>query len=165
MGAKPDLQSSGQSVVIERVVKVPHALAFEVWTSPRHLARWWGPRDEQGRDFSMASCEMDFRPGGSWRICIRSPGAEDYWQGGQYREITPPDRLVFTFAWERTGEAFPLTLVEVDFLQEGPDATRIRFRQSGLPPSERDGHASGWAECLDRLVEFLVAVQAREARP
>lgn len=164
MDANPDVQASGQQVVIERMVKVPRALAFEVWTSPRHLARWWGPRDEQGRDFSMASCEMDFRQGGSWRICIRSPGGEDYWQRGQYREITPPERLVFTFAWERGGEDFPDTLVEVDFLQEGADATRIRFRQSGLPPSERAGHASGWTECLDRLAEHLAAVQALEVR-
>lgn len=165
MDAKPDLQASGQQVLIERVVKVPRALAFEVWTSPRHLARWWGPRDERGRDFSMPSCEMDFRPGGSWRICIRSPSGEDYWQHGQYREIASPERLVFTFAWDRAGEDFPQTLVEVDFLQEGPDATRIRFRQSGLPPSERGGHESGWAECLDRLAEHLAAVQALEARP
>lgn len=165
MDAKPDLQASGQQVLIERVVKVPRALAFEVWTAPRHLARWWGPRDEQGRDFSMASCEMDFRPGGSWRICIQSPGGENYWQRGQYREITPPERLVFTFAWDRAGKDFPHTLVEVDFLPEGPDATRIRFRQSGLPQSERDGHASGWAECLDRLAEHLAAVQALEGRP
>lgn len=164
MDAKLDLQARGQQVVIERVVRVPPALAFEVWTSPRHLARWWGPRDEQGRDFSMASCEMDFRSGGRWRICIRSPGGEDYWQHGQYREITPPERLVFTFAWERAGETFPFTLVEVDFLQEGPDATRIRFRQSGLPQSEHDGHASGWAECMDRLTEHLAAVQAPEAK-
>lgn len=165
MDAKPDQQACGQQVVIERVVKVPRALAFEVWSSPRHLARWWGPRDEQGRDFSMPSCEMDFRPGGSWRICIRSPGGEDYWQHGQYREISSPERLVFTFAWDRAGEDFPQTLVEVDFVQEGPDATRIRFRQSGLPPSERGGHESGWAECLDRLAEHLAAAQALEARP
>ena len=165
MDAKPDLQASGQQLVVERVVKVPRALAFEVWPPRRHHARWWGPRDEQGRDFSMPSCQMDFRPGGSWRICIRSPGGEDYWQHGQYREITPPERLVFTFAWDRAGEDFPQTLVEVDFFQEGPDATRIRFCQSGLPPSERDGHASGWAECLDRLSEHLAAVQALAARP
>lgn len=164
MDAKPDQQDSGQPVVIERVVKVPRALAFEVWTSSRHLARWWGPRDERGRDFSMASCEMDFRPGGSWRICIRSPGGEDYWQQGQYREITPPERLVFTFAWDRAGEAFPLTLVEVDFHEEGPHVTRIRFRQSGLPQSERGGHESGWAECMDRLAGHLAAVQALEER-
>lgn len=165
MQAKLDLQASDQYLLLERVVNVPRALAFEVWTSPRHLARWWGPRDEQGRDFSMSSCEMDFRPGGSWRICIRKPSGEDYWQRGQYREITPPERLVFTFAWERVGEDFPQTLVEVDFLQEGPEVTRIRFRQSGLPRSERDGHASGWAECLDRLADHLAAVHPPEVQP
>lgn len=143
-------------LVLERVVRVPSRLAFEVWTSPDHLARWWGPRDEQGRDFTMPSCEMDFRPGGSYRICIRSPQGEEYWHAGEYREITPPRRLVFTFAWERTGESFPQTLVEVDFIEEGAQTTRIRFRQSGLPSaSERDGHASGWGECLDRLTVHL----------
>ena len=165
MDARRDAQASDQQLVLERVVNVPRALAFEVWTSPRHLARWWGPRDEQGRDFSMPSCEMDFRPGGSWRICIRKPSGEDYWQQGQYREITPPERLVFTFAWERAGEDFPQTLVEVDFLQEGPEVTRIRFSQSGLPRSERDGHAVGWAECLSRLADHLAALPRAEVRP
>jgi len=165
MAAKPNPSPGEHELVIERVLKVPRALAFEVWTSPQHLANWWGPRDEQGRNFTMPSCEMDFRPGGAYRICIRSPQGEDHWHSGQYREITRPERLVFTFGWERPGDAFAPTLVEVDFLEEGPQATRIRFRQSGLPSAaERDGHRSGWNECLARLAGHLAAARAQEAR-
>jgi uncharacterized protein YndB with AHSA1/START domain len=160
MTAALDPHASELALVLERVVKVPRPLAFEVWTSPEHLAHWWGPRDEEGREFSMPHCEMDFRPGGLFRICIRSPGGEEYWHSGQYREITPPERLAFTFAWERAGDSFPQTLVEVDFVEDGPAATRIRFRQSGLPSvSERDGHETGWGECLDRLVAHLDSAQ------
>jgi uncharacterized protein YndB with AHSA1/START domain len=156
MDAFVPIESDRHELILERVVRVPAALAFRVWTAPNHLVRWWGPRDEQGRDFTMPACEMDFRPGGFYRICIRSPQGEDHWHSGQYREITPPRRLVFTFTWERMGESFPQTLIEVDFIEEGAHTTRIRFRQSGLPSaSERDGHESGWGECLDRLAQHL----------
>lgn len=139
-------------LVITRVLDAPRELVFKLWTTPEHLAQWWGPRDDEGRDFSAPSIELDFRPGGAYRICIRSPQGDDYWHSGIYREIVEPERLSFTFRWEEEGA--PVTLVEVSLAEHGPGRTMLTFRQSGLPSAEsRDGHEGGWKECMDRLGE------------
>ena len=78
---------------ITRVFDAPRELVFQAWSDPKHVMSWWGPRG-----FTMMSWTMDFRPGGAWRGCIRSPEGLDYWSQGVYREIVPPERLVFTFA-------------------------------------------------------------------
>ncbi|MFL6664313.1 MAG: SRPBCC domain-containing protein [Rhizobacter sp.] len=139
-------------LVITRVLDAPPERVFALWASPEHLVRWWGPRDDAGRDFTTPSCEIDFRPGGQYRICIRSPRGRDLWQRGTYEEIVPPERLVFTFAWDNPGEPSPLTRIEVRFDAEGAQRTRMTFRQSGLPTAaERDSHRAGWQQFVERL--------------
>lgn len=157
---------SGYALTITRTLNVPRALAFEVWTTPEHLARWWGPRDETGRDFTTPFCEVDFRPGGAYRVCIRSPQGDDYWQRGVYREIVEPERIVFTFAWERDGKVERNTLIEVTFDEAGPGRTLMTFRQSGLESeASRDGHRVGWTQLIDRFADRLdEVVAARSAQ-
>ena len=148
--------ADAHELIITRLLNVPRALAFSVWTSPEHLVRWWGPRDSSGRDFTTPSCEIDFRPGGHYRICIRSPKGQDLWQRGTYREIVEPERLSFTFAWENDGVADAITLIEVSFDEQGADKTLMRFRQSGLPTAtSRDEHLVGWEQFADRLAAYL----------
>ena len=57
-----------RTLVIERVFDAPPGLLFQVWTKPEHVIQWWGPNN-----FTLPFCEMDFRPGGSYRYCMRSP--------------------------------------------------------------------------------------------
>ncbi|WP_341677522.1 SRPBCC domain-containing protein [Niveibacterium sp. SC-1] len=141
-------------LVITRAFKVPPALAFSVWTSREHLVRWWGPRDETGVDYSTPHCESDFRPGGRYRICIRSPQGKDSWLGGEYREIEPPGKIVLTFQWEADGH--PMTLIELRFEDDGAGGTRFHFRQRGLPDAaSRDMHEIGWNRWADRLRDYL----------
>jgi uncharacterized protein YndB with AHSA1/START domain len=131
-------------LVIERLIEAPPSLVFKVWTTPEHLAHWFGPKD-----FTAHSIRMDFRPGGAWSAVIRAPDGSDYPMGGLYREIVESRRLVFTFRW--TGEDDPETLVTVTFVEAG-DGTRLTFEQSPFDTVEsRDSHAEGWGECLDRL--------------
>ena len=144
----------GHELVLRRVLNAPRELAFRVWSSPEHLARWWGPKDESGQPFSAPSIEMDFRPGGRYRICIRSPPGQEHWHPRTDRQLLRPARVAFTFAWEEDGKAQPPTLVEVSFEEQGPGKTLLTFRHSGLPSAaSRDGHAGGWNGCLDRLVQ------------
>jgi len=152
----PPKLADSHELIITRLLDVPRALAFRVWTSPAHLVRWWGPRDSSGRDFTTPSCEIDFRPGGHYRICIRSPKGQDIWQRGTYREIVQPERLSFTFAWEKDGVADTVTLIEVSFDEQGAEKTLMRFRQSGLPTAKsRDEHQLGWEMFADRLATYL----------
>jgi uncharacterized protein YndB with AHSA1/START domain len=83
-----------RELVITRIFDAPRELVFSVWTRPEQVTRWWGPND-----FTLPVCEMDFRVGGSYKYCMRSPEGEDHWVWGEYREIAEPERIVFT--WER----------------------------------------------------------------
>ncbi|WP_018238274.1 SRPBCC domain-containing protein [Ensifer sp. BR816] len=138
------------ALTITRDLAAPRELAFEVWTTPAHLVRWWGPKD-----FTAPSIAADFREGGAWRSCIRSPEGQDYWAHGTYREIVPPSRIVFTFIWEE--EDAINTLITVTF-EEVAGGTRLTFHQAPFATVEsRDSHAEGWGECIDRLVAYVVA--------
>ena len=82
--------------------------------------------------------DMDIRPGGAFRFCMRSPQGTDYWKRGVYREIVEPERLVFTFAWEDAqGALGHETLVTVTFAAEGTQTRSIRFNRSAAPAGSR----------------------------
>src|SRR6266581_3309178 len=83
-----------RTLVVTRLLDAPCDLVFRMWTDPEHIARWWGP---QG--FTTTSLDMDLRPGGAYRSCMRSPEGRLLCRRGVYREIAPPERLAFTFAW------------------------------------------------------------------
>lgn len=138
-------------LLLEREFNASRDLIFEVWSEPKHLANWWGPSG-----FSMPSCELDFRVGGKYRICMRSPEGEDHWVRGEYKVIDEPQRLVFTWLRENPdGSIWCETLVEVSFESAG-DRTRFRMLQSGFESAaHRDEHRGGWSECLNRLADYV----------
>jgi uncharacterized protein YndB with AHSA1/START domain len=150
-GHSPIAEPAERVLVITRILDAPRSLVFKVWTKPKHMVHWLGPRG-----FATRSCEMDVRPGGTYRACIRSPEGQDYWMQGVYREIVEPERLVFTFAWENEkGEPGYETLVTVTFA-EHDGKTKLTFHQAVFESmAERDSHREGWSECLDRLEKYL----------
>jgi uncharacterized protein YndB with AHSA1/START domain len=141
-------------LVITRVLDAPRSLVFKVWTQPEHVVRWLGPKG-----FTAPSCEMDLRPGGAWRACIRSPEGTEHRMQGVYREVAPPERLVFTFAWEdEQGAAGHQTLVTVTFAEQD-GRTLLTVHQATFETVEsRDSHHGGWSECFDRLAEYLASL-------
>jgi uncharacterized protein YndB with AHSA1/START domain len=143
-----------QTLVISRVFDAPRDRVFKAWTDPRQAMRWMGPREHPVRHI-----EQDLRPGGAWRACLRAQASgEELWQGGVYREIHEPERLVFTFAWDRAGgERGPETLVSITF-DEHHGKTRMTFRQTVFETrASRDGHRQGWTSSFDRLQNYLAA--------
>ena len=98
-----DAGTADREIVITRVVDAPRELVWQAWTEPGHLGRWRGPRA-----FTNPTCELDLRPGGAYRLVMRSPDGVDYPLKGFYREIVAPGRLVLTMdcsehpdAWHR----------------------------------------------------------------
>src|SRR5712691_5788344 len=117
MGASDSAAAEGREreLTITRVFDAPRDLVFAAWTQPERAARWWGP---QG--FTTISCDMDVRPGGVWRRCMRSPDGTEHRKCGVYREIVEPERLVFTYADEDSeGNPGHETLVTVTFADLG----------------------------------------------
>jgi uncharacterized protein YndB with AHSA1/START domain len=142
---------------IARVFDAPRSVVYEVWTDVDHLRQWWGPKD-----FTTEDMEVDFRVGGRYRARIRDKQGKAYTMHGSYREITPPERLVFTHRWEEDdGTLSPDTSVTVTFEQVGAQ-TRLTFAQTGFESDkERDSHRGGWEELLDGLAGFLAHRRAR----
>ena len=140
-----------RELVITREFDAPRELVYQAWTDPKHAAQWWGPRDYPAR-----AIKMDVRPGGAWRHCLCSTETgNDLWHGGVFREVVPPERLVFTFAWEEEGERGLETLVTVTFADIG-GRTRMTLTQTPFQSDgERDGHQGGWNSTFDRLAEHL----------
>lgn len=148
--ARRDPEPIALSII--RIFDAPRALVFRAWSAPEHLARWFGPKN-----FTVPSVKTDFRQGGAWRACIRSPDGNEYGCSGAYTEIAEPDRLVFSFRWEE--EDALDTVVTVTFEDVG-GRTRLTFHQTPFRSVEdRDGHMEGWGECIDRLEAYVVAAK------
>jgi uncharacterized protein YndB with AHSA1/START domain len=145
-----DMSKAECSLVIERIFNAPREVVFAMWTEPRNLVRWYGPRGH-----SLSTCELDFRVGGKWRACISRGEQQEgnTWVWGVYREIVSPSRLVFSNSmdWHRYE-----TLVSIDFDDLGDGRTRMRFRQEAfLTAPDCDDHRWGWTGALDKLSERL----------
>ena len=83
---------SKDAVVIERTFDAPIDLIWQMWTDPEHFKKWYGP---QG--FTIPVADMDLRVGGKRTICMASPdGSMKMWTTGEFTEIEPTDRLVYT---------------------------------------------------------------------
>jgi uncharacterized protein YndB with AHSA1/START domain len=81
-----------REIVMTRIVAAPRHLVFDAWTKPEHVARWLlGPGGS-----TMPTCRIDLRVGGAWRYILHGPNGMKMGMKGVYREISPPDRLVFT---------------------------------------------------------------------
>lgn len=142
------------SLSLQRVFDAPRALVWKAWTTPETMVLWLGPVE-----WPAVSVAQDLRVGGEWRACLRSPDTgQDLWQGGVYREIVPPERLVFTFKWDESHEDGPPvdTLVTVEFAELPDGRTRMDFTHEGLKSEQSlTGHRHGWTSTFERLVAFL----------
>ena len=145
---------SDREIRMTRVFNAPRQLVFDAMTKPEHVRRWWGCL---GDGYSVPVCEIDLRPGGRWRFVNRHPKGEAAFHG-EYREITPPSRLVFTEIFEDFPDT--VSVVTTEFAEEG-DKTRMTATVQYPSKDVRDmviasGMSTGAGISYDRL-EDLVA--------
>jgi uncharacterized protein YndB with AHSA1/START domain len=160
---QPTLMMRSTDIAISRTFDAPRELVWKAWTKPECFKRWWGPKG-----FTAPVVAIDLRVGGTYLWSMRSPDGREYWNTGEYREIAPLERLVYTqhFA-EETGSVVPAsryglpgdwppeTMVTVMFEDRG-GMTRITLREAGIPVGQMHEMArAGWAESLDKLAEVL----------
>jgi uncharacterized protein YndB with AHSA1/START domain len=160
-----DTEPTARELVITRIFDAPRNIVFKAWSEPEHLMRWWGPHG-----FTCPVCEMDFRVGGRWRFCMRSPEGNEEWQQGVYREIVEPERIVFSYAFEAVAGASGLsgwtpghqTTVTVTFAVHEGNKTKLTVHQTNFDiVAVRDDHVRGWNEALDHLADYVVSDSAR----
>jgi len=157
-------QNTGEKeFVITRTFDAPRELMWKAWTDPESVKRWWGPKD-----FTSPVSKIDFRVGGSYLNCMRSPEGQDYWSTGVYREIVEPEKIVYTDSFSdaegnlvsasyygMSGD-WPLELLVTVTFEEHGGKTRLTLRHIGIPAGEnRDMAKAGWDESFDKLAEYL----------
>lgn len=147
VATQAEVSTGDRELTITRVFDAPRSLVFEAWTKPEHLTRWFCPNN-----FRVSSCEMDFRVGGKYRLCM-SGFDRDFWVSGEYREIVAPERIVFAGTLD-DGNA---VLTTVTFAELGAK-TRLTVHQTySLETDSTRGARQGWIETLEHLAEFLKA--------
>ncbi|HET6174898.1 MAG TPA: SRPBCC family protein [Gaiellales bacterium] len=145
---------SDRELAVTRFFAAPPALVFDAWTSPARIKDWMlGPDG-----WTMPVCDVDLRAGGAWRFAWRGPDGTELSMHGVYREVSPPERLVFTEAW---GGDWPETLNTVVLAGED-DGTRltctVQFVSTGARAAAfSTGMSQGMTQSLDRLAEQLAA--------
>jgi uncharacterized protein YndB with AHSA1/START domain len=142
-------------LLIRRTFRAPRELVFAAWTEPDHLKHWQGAP----KGMTVTPYESDIRTGGRYRISMRGSDGSEHWLQGVYREVVPPERLVFTHSWlDGEGKSQKETLVTVTF-EERDGKTELTLRQTGFSSeTSRDGHESGWSSALERLAEYLAGL-------
>ena len=137
---------------LTREFDAPRELVFKAMTDPALLSRWWGPRK-----YRTVVDEMDARPGGKWRMHNVGADGSDHAFRGEFREVTPPERIVWTFEYE------PLPghiSVETMVLTERDGRTLLTVRDQFSSKEDLDGMVnsgmeSGARESYERLDEVL----------
>ena len=150
---------SDREVRLTRLFDAPRHLVFEAMTKPEHITRWWGCLAE---GYSVPVCEVDLRPGGAWRFVNRTPKGEHAAFYGVYREVAPPERVVFTEFFE----PFPDTeSVVTAVLTDEHGKTRLTATVRYPSLDVRDmvlgtGMARGAGISYDRLEEVVARLEA-----
>jgi uncharacterized protein YndB with AHSA1/START domain len=136
----------------------PH-LVFELWTDPRYMSLWWGIKGA-----TNPLCELDVRPGGKWRIDMRTPGGETYASRGEYLEVVKDQLLVFTDVPDET--TMPGAQPTINTVRFEPDGkrTRVTLESRFASNADRDrrlelGVQHGINQSLDRLAELIARLR------
>jgi uncharacterized protein YndB with AHSA1/START domain len=145
-----------ERIEVRRVVRAPRERLFHAWTDAGELMRWWGPMG-----LEPAGASVDLRVGGGYRISMRPPGGAPSHAFGEFHEVEPPSRLVFTWAWEG-GEFDGLsdTLVTVEFHARGATETEIVLTHERLGPDAVEAHRQGWVDSLERVDAYTTRGEA-----
>lgn len=145
---------SDREIVLSRVFDAPRELVFEAFSKPEHVAHWWGQKNS-----TLASCEIDFRPGGTWRFVERDANGNEFGFHGEIRDIAPPERIVQTFEFEGMPGHVSVETMVLDDLDQGR-RTRVTVTSRFDSVEDRDGMLQsgmeqGASESYDRLAEYL----------
>lgn len=137
---------SENRVVVKKVIKAGKDEVFDAFTNPVILSKWFCPGDDFKVDVTNT-----LEVGGSYSIIMHLPGGKSYTHVGEYREIEPPEKLVFTWS----SDAVDGTIVTVTF-DEVDGGTEVTITHDLLPSEEqRENHRKGWTGCLRNLEKLF----------
>ena len=139
------------TIMVTRLFDAPPSAVFEAWTRAEHVAHWWDPSGTP-----LAVCEIDLRLGGAFRWVNQGDKGMEYPFTGTYREITPPDGLVFA---ARTFPSSPESIATLRFI-EASGGTKFTMTIECQSIEDRDALLAmrvdvGTALTLENLAAYL----------
>lgn len=152
-------QSPDTRLQIRRTFAAPRKKVFEAWTQREKLEKWMC-RDNPNNTSRYLEFN-DVRPGSTNLMEIRTADGSVYRQQVTFREVKVPEKLVFTWAWERFSasgqkeEQQEETLVTVEFHERGNSTEVVLTHEFFRDAKQRDQHSKGWNGCFDMLAEYL----------
>ena len=144
-------QAEKLSLEIKRLIKASRDQVYAAWTDPAQLKQWFGPENVQTHDLVA-----DVRVGGKFRWDLSNPEGEKMTARGEYRELQPGKKIVFTWQWEDDVDwENHISIVTVE-LYDRDGGTELRLTHEQLPNEEsRDGHTRGWESALNKLEKLF----------
>ena len=146
------MQARSNELVLEmkRVLPAPVPVVFAALSEAAELAKWWGPEG-----YAVPSLTFQARVGDSYRIEMQPPEGDAFHLNGEFREVSPPSRLDYTFAWEPPDPDDVETIVTLSLKDLG-GSTEVSLEQGAFKTEARRAlHRDGWAESFDRLGRLI----------
>lgn len=136
-----------------RLLDAPAEKLFRCWTAPELITQWFAPLP-----WTTPAAEVDLRAGGVSKVTMRSPEGQEFPNRGQYLEVIPDRKLVFTDAfigdWVPR-EGAPFMVASITFEPEGEKtrytATVRHWSEEDRARHEQMGFYPGWNKCADQL--------------
>lgn len=154
--------SDSNDLVIVREFNAPRERVWDAWTTPEGMMKWWGPKG-----FTCPVSKIDFRVGGKYLFCMRSPDGQDFWSTGTYREIVPMEKIVCTDSFSDaegnivSGETYGMAGLPLEFeitvtFEEIDGKTKMTLQHVGFSSDTMKEQASaGWNGSFDKLEASL----------
>lgn len=169
--------NDAERMVVTRVFDAPRELVWKAWTDPKYVQQWWGPKG-----FTSPFCRMDFRVGGKFLYCMKSPDGQEFWNGGEYHEIVPFEKIVSSmyFADSKGNKVEPADYgIEHEAMEDEPDMilfedlgngrTKLTFiGNETMQNAIKSGQLEGMKQILDKaaavVAEMAQAIQSSDVR-
>lgn len=117
---------------------------FQAWTKQEQLRQWWGPEG-----FRTTIDRMDVVEGGLYRFIMHAPNGDNHIIGGNYVEIIPNEKLVFTWKWEHDGGEQEDTLVTIEFFEQDRETKLVITHENFSTMEQAENHNKGWSSSLE----------------
>jgi uncharacterized protein YndB with AHSA1/START domain len=156
-----------ERMVITRVFDAPRKLVWKAWTNPEYVMQWWGPIG-----CTLSVCKMDFRVGGKFLCCMKTPDGQEIWNGGEYREIVPEEKIVLSLYFSDPQgnkvdpaqygiehEALADVYDVVTFEDFGNGQTKLTFiGNESMESAKNSGQVEGWYQILDKFTAVVAGL-------
>jgi uncharacterized protein YndB with AHSA1/START domain len=149
---------SDTQILVTREFNAPRHLVYRAWTEPELVRRWW-----HANRGTMSAAEMDVRPGGHWRWAMIASGGSEVAFHGDYREVVPAAKLVYTEAYEGIPDPDgSASLITLTFAESGGRTTVSMLIEQGTKEARdmiiQSGMEAGLQDALDLLEEVAVTL-------